>query len=95
MIQEDFEIDKNGLSNPVFSYNALSVPNINSDIVRIAMIQLAQSVALDFYLEKSQGLFDETLHLTNLLELYNSFSIGIYNTKKGLCFGIFLTKYWY
>lgn len=74
--QEDFIIEKNETSNIVFTYNALTIPSINLSITRIAMIQVGQSVALDFYLEKSQQLFDETLKLTNQLELYGKLIIS-------------------
>lgn len=68
--QEDFIIEKADISNPIFSYNSLSISEINSDIIRVVMLQVAQSAALDFYLEKSQQIFDETARLTTQLEIY-------------------------
>lgn len=69
-IQEDFVINKGTSPNPEFAYNALSVPEINPDIIRITMLQVAQSIALDFYQERSQLLLTETVKLTNQLEQF-------------------------
>lgn len=67
-LQEDFIIEKNETLQPDFSYNSLSVNEINNDVIRIAMLQVAQSLALDFYQEASQQLFDDSVQLTNQLE---------------------------
>lgn len=69
-IQEDFIIHKSESSSTEFSYNSLSVPEINDDIIRITMLQVAQSIALDFYQERSQQLLNETVRLTTQLEQF-------------------------
>jgi uncharacterized Rmd1/YagE family protein len=69
-IMEDFAINRNTSQNPEFAYNALSVPEVNEDIIRISMLQVAQSIALDFYQERSQLLLNETVKLTTQLEKY-------------------------
>jgi len=69
-IQEDFVINKGASQSPEFAYNALSVPEVNDDIIRITMLQVAQSIALDFYQERSQLLLTETVQLTNQLERF-------------------------
>ena len=81
-LQEDFVIKKTNSHHPVFSYNSLSVQEINSDIIRIAMFQVAQSLALDFYQYKTQQLFDETVHLTNQLEEFGTLKISKRNLLK-------------
>lgn len=68
--QEDFVIHQSRSSNPEFAYNTLSVPQISSDIIRIAMLQVAQSIALDFYQERSQQMLNETAKLTTQLEKF-------------------------
>lgn len=77
---EDFNIYESQEKSPVFSYNTLSVPKIDDNLIRIAMLQVAQSTALDFYLERSQQLFDETAKLTNQLEKHGKLLI----TRKNL-----------
>jgi required for meiotic nuclear division protein 1 len=69
-IQEDFVINISNSPNLEFTYNALSVPEVNDDIIRITMLQVAQSIALDFYHDRSQLLLEETGKLTTQLEKY-------------------------
>ncbi|MGZ4118138.1 MAG: RMD1 family protein [Bacteroidia bacterium] len=75
-LQEDFLIEKKELSQPEFSYNSLSVNEINEDIIRIAMLQVAQSLALDYYQEIAQQLFDDSANLTNQLEAFGKLKIS-------------------
>lgn len=75
-LQEDFIIEKKEISQPEFSYNSLSVNEINNDVIRIVMLQVAQSLALDFYQEASQHLFEDSVNLTNQLETHGSLKIS-------------------
>lgn len=75
-LQEDFIIEKKETLQPEFSYNSLSVSEINDDVIRIAMLQVAQSLALDFYQDVAQQLFDDSIHLTNQLETYGRLKIS-------------------
>jgi uncharacterized Rmd1/YagE family protein len=79
---EDFIIEKKETSQPEFSYNSLSVNEINDDVIRIVMLQVAQSLALDFYQETAQQLFDDTVHLTNQLEALGKLDISKKNLLK-------------
>ncbi len=79
---EDFIIEKKETSQPEFSYNSLSVNEINDDVIRIGMLQVAQSLALDFYQETAQQLFDDTVHLTNQLEALGKLDISKKNLLK-------------
>ncbi len=81
-LQEDFIIEKKEILQPEFSYNSLSVSEINSDVIRIAMLQVAQSLALDFYQEAAQQLFDDSVHLTNQLEAFGKLKISKRNLLK-------------
>jgi uncharacterized Rmd1/YagE family protein len=81
-LQEDFIIEKKDIIQPEFSYNFLSVNEINEGITRIAMLQVAQSLALDFYQEIAQQLFDDTVMLTNQLEEYGKLKISKRNLLK-------------
>ncbi|MES2140283.1 MAG: RMD1 family protein [Bacteroidota bacterium] len=75
-LQEDFIIEKKEISQPDFSYNSLSVKEINDDVIRIAMLQVAQSLALDFYQEVAQQLFENSVNLTNQLEMHGRLKIS-------------------
>ena len=81
-LQEDFVIEKKETTQPIFSYNSLSVNEINNDVVRITMLQVTQSLALDFYQEQAQHLFDETVVLTNQLETHGTLQISKKNLLK-------------
>lgn len=75
-LQEDFVIEKKGIPQPEFSYNSLLVSEINDDVIRIVMLQVAQSLALDFYQEVAQQIFDSSVNLTNQLENYGKLKIS-------------------
>src|ERR1700744_3344991 len=75
-LQEDFLIEKKEIIQPEFSYNSLLVNEINEDVIRIAMLQVAQSLALDFYQEVAQQLFDDSVNLTNQLEEFGRLKIS-------------------
>jgi uncharacterized Rmd1/YagE family protein len=81
-LQEDFMIEKKPVLQPEFSYNSLLVSEINEDVIRIAMLQVAQSLALDFYQEAAQQLFDDSVNLTNQLEEFGRLKISKRNLLK-------------
>ena len=81
-LQEDFIIEKKEIHQPEFSYNSLLVNEINDDVIRITMLQVAQSLAMDFYQEVAQQLFDDSVNLTNQLESYGRFKISKQNLLK-------------
>jgi uncharacterized Rmd1/YagE family protein len=81
-LQEDFIIEKKETLQPEFSYNSLSVNEINNDVIRIAMLQVAQSLALDFYQDAGQQLFDKSVELTNQLEAFGKLKISKRNLLK-------------
>ncbi|HET6243630.1 MAG: RMD1 family protein [Bacteroidetes bacterium] len=80
--KEDFIIQTSEVNTPVFSYNSISVPVINDALINITMLQVAQSTALDYFLEIAQNLLDETLILTKRLELFGRLRIGEKNLLK-------------
>ena len=81
-LQEDFVIEKKEIPQPEFSYNSLSVSQINPDVIRIVMLQVAQSLALDFYQDVAQHLFDNMIKLTNQLEEHGKLKISKRNLLK-------------
>lgn len=75
-MQEDFTINKIESDNPEFSYNALGVREVNDGIIRITMLQVAQSIALDFYQHRSQEMLNETIKYTTQLEKYGKLQVS-------------------
>jgi required for meiotic nuclear division protein 1 len=80
--REDFTILVKDVPSPVFSYNSLTVNAVNDLVISIVMLQVGQSAALDYYLEKSQLLLDDTLVLTERLEKYGKLNISKKNLLK-------------
>jgi uncharacterized Rmd1/YagE family protein len=79
--QEDFTLHVNPeLGKPSFDYNSMTVPVMNEGIIRITMLQVAQSCALDYYSYSSENLFAEIGHFTEQLEKHGRLSI----TRKRL-----------
>jgi required for meiotic nuclear division protein 1 len=62
--------------------NRLQEDFLIEDVIRIAMLQVAQSLALDFYQEAAQQLFDDSVNLTNQLEEYGRLKISKRNLLK-------------
>ncbi len=65
---EDFMIKVKPNEKITFSHNHLVVPELNAGIIRVSMLQVAQSLALDFYMDKAGAIFEETVKLATQLE---------------------------
>lgn len=65
---EDFIIYVDPNQTLKFEYNSISVPEVNADVIRIVMLNVNQSVVLDFYNTLSQQYLNETSYLTKEME---------------------------
>ena len=74
--KEDFVIEVDPGQQLRFEYNSIHVPEINTDVIKIAMLNISQSVVLDYFTELSQELLYETAKFTNELELRGKLSIS-------------------
>ncbi len=72
---EDFEIIT-GSPSVTFSFNSLHVPDISADIIRISMLNVGQSVALDYYYDLTQRLLESTTTMTHSLEHAGKFKVS-------------------
>lgn len=52
----------------VFGYNQVSIPGNDPEMLRLIMLNLSQSVALDYYEQQTNLLLEETNHHTQTLE---------------------------
>ncbi len=66
--REDFEIIINPEAPVQTSYNAISLPELTDEGLRIVMLNVAQSVALDYYEALGLGILADTRRLTDQLE---------------------------
>lgn len=60
-------------------FNKIEVPSANIDLLRLVMLNVAQSVALDYYEELANNLLTQTNHHTQFLE--NKGRLGISGKK--------------
>jgi uncharacterized Rmd1/YagE family protein len=67
---------------PQFEFDQVIVDRIDGKVIRIAMFNLAQSVALDHYHGKSENLLTQIRGFTNDLESKGKLSINRKNTLK-------------
>lgn len=65
-----------------FSYNDIHLPDPKPEVIRIVMLNVAQSAFLDFYTDISQHLLEETAIFTNELENFGRLKISRKNLLK-------------
>jgi uncharacterized Rmd1/YagE family protein len=74
-LRDDYDLSvKEG--EMIFDFNQLIVDHLDDKVIRIAMLNLAQSVALDYYHEVSENLLTEIRGFTRDLELKGKLSLG-------------------
>jgi uncharacterized Rmd1/YagE family protein len=66
-LREEFEVEVNKKENK-FGYNKIEIINPNMDVLRIIMLNVSESVALDYYTEQSDLLLTATNEQTLFLE---------------------------
>jgi required for meiotic nuclear division protein 1 len=80
---EDIKLDEDEtLKKPYFKNSMLLVPTINEELIRITMLNTAQSVALDYYEYKTNEVIDSIKVYTSQLERYGKFKINKLNLMK-------------
>lgn len=80
-LREEFEVDVNTKENK-FEYNRIQITNPDIDTLRIIMLNVSESVALDYYTEQSNLLLTATNAQTLILERKGSLNISGRNLKK-------------
>ncbi|MFN5170633.1 MAG: RMD1 family protein [Cyclobacteriaceae bacterium] len=81
-LRDEYEINVNNEPEPRFDFGSLSVDRVNESLVRVAMLNLAQSVALDYYHETSENLLTEIKGFARDLETSGKLNIGRKNMMK-------------
>ena len=80
--KDDFVVETNQNQGIKLHYNSIEVPELNNHVVQIIMLNIAQSVALDFYEDLSLNVLNETKNLTDQLELHGKLRISKTNLLK-------------
>jgi Uncharacterized conserved protein len=78
---EEFEIETDAEETKI-GYNKIAIPNANADTLRLIMLNVSQSVALDFFSQQSSILLEETNHHTLCLERTGKLGITGRNLQK-------------
>jgi uncharacterized Rmd1/YagE family protein len=80
--KEDLLVDINPAARLTFSYNSVSVPEWNENVVKIIILNIAQSVAMDFYEKLGNEALDSTKKFTDQLEKFGRIRISKTNLLK-------------
>jgi required for meiotic nuclear division protein 1 len=80
--REDLKIEVDPTVSLVTTYDSLTVREFNEDLVRIVMLNTAQSVALDYYEALGLEILNNTQRLTGELEREGKFKVSKTNLLK-------------
>jgi uncharacterized Rmd1/YagE family protein len=71
-----------GAAQNKIGHNEIEIENQNADVLRIIMLNVSQSVTLDYYSSQTEKLLEETNHYTQLLERRGSLALSGRRLKK-------------
>ncbi|HEV3324426.1 MAG TPA: RMD1 family protein [Puia sp.] len=80
-LSEEFEVETNATENK-FGYNKIEITKPDIEVLRLIMLNVSQSVALDYYSEQTNLLQEETNSHTANLERRGRLNISGANLKK-------------
>jgi required for meiotic nuclear division protein 1 len=78
---DEFMVETGGKDIRV-GFNKIEIPYANIDVLRLVMLNVAQSVALDYYEDQSSQLLSETNHHTQALENKGRLDVSGKKLKK-------------
>ncbi len=80
-LSDEFDIET-GAPSIRFSYNKISIPTQGTDMIRLIMLNVSQSVALDYFNQQTNLLLEETNFHTQTLERNGKINLSGVNLKK-------------
>ena len=80
-LSEEYLIETNAKENRI-GYNQIEVKEADIETVRLIMLNVSQSVALDYYSEQTTRLLEETNYHTQILEKKGRLDISGNNLKR-------------
>jgi uncharacterized Rmd1/YagE family protein len=75
LMSEELDIEVSPHSSTKVLFDKIIVNHINPDIAKIVMLNIAQSVALDYYIDQTNMMLEQTIYFSNELEEKGRFSI--------------------
>jgi uncharacterized Rmd1/YagE family protein len=82
ILRDEFQIKVEPGKEPSFQFDEIIVGRVDEKVIRIAMLPLAQSVALDYYNGISENLLDEVKQFTHQLEATGKLKISRKNMMR-------------
>ncbi|HEY9000301.1 MAG TPA: RMD1 family protein [Mucilaginibacter sp.] len=80
-LTEEFEIHTNAGKNKI-GFNSIEIIGADIEVIRLIMLTVSQSVALDYYEEQTNKMLEETNRHTQMLEAKGRLNISGTNLKK-------------
>jgi uncharacterized Rmd1/YagE family protein len=80
-LTEEFKIETNAGKNKI-GFNSIEIAGSDIEVLRLIMMTVSQSVALDYYEEQTTRLIEETNHHTQILEAKGRLNISGISLKK-------------
>ena len=80
-LTEEFEVETNAPEDKI-GYSRICIKGSDIEKLRLIMLNVSQSVALDYYYEQTTGLLEETNTHTQMLETHGRLSISGTSLKK-------------
>jgi uncharacterized Rmd1/YagE family protein len=80
--RDDFEISHQDGEPLTFGFDNLIVPNLNEDVVKIVMVNLCYSVAMDFYAQRAQEQLSDIQQFTKQMEQEGTIHISRKNMVR-------------
>lgn len=78
--EENFELQVDPQASVVLAYNSITIPEITEDSIRLVMLNVGQSVSLDYYEHLTLEIFQDSQKFTDELEQTGTFK----HSKKDL-----------
>lgn len=75
-IRDDFEVQHSPNAGLNFGFDTLVAPRLDEAVAKIVMLNVAASVTLDFYTQRSEVLLSNIKRLTNQMEMDGTIRIG-------------------
>lgn len=79
---DDYKIKKHDDNKPLFDFDDLSINHVNEEMIKIVMLNVAQSVALDYYAHQSEMLLEKVNNFASQLEAVGKIKLSKRNMLK-------------
>ena len=81
ILSDEFDVETGAAENKV-SHNKIEIISPDKNVIRIIMLNVSQSVAMDYYSEQTSRLMEETNYHTQILEKKGRLTISGRSLKK-------------